>query len=158
MLKAVKFLIDNSNYSSYKEISREFQVSSSIISAFDKINDHPTEIKDLIKDRKIGLDGSTKLLTIKDLKKRTQIAKIVAGLTAFETRQIIEYAKKHPEITYNKCKDIILKSAPMERHIHVVVVPLEEKTFKDFEKKCKKKKMNLEDAANIAITNWLRRN
>ena len=155
--KAVRFLVDNSGYDSYKELSREFKISSSIISAFDKINDHPKEVINLIKLEKIGLDASTKLLTKKDLKKRAQMAKIVSGLTAFETRQVIDYSKKHPELSYQKCKEIVLKSAPIKRHIHVVVVPLEEKIFSDFEKKCKENHLVLEKGATLAIKDWLRR-
>jgi len=154
---AVKFLLDTPNYKNYGELAKEFQVSTSIISSFDKINDQPKEIIALIKEGKIGLDASTKLLTIKDHQKRIQMAKTVAGLTAFDTRHIIDYSKKHPKLSVQKCKEIVLKSHPIVKHTHVVVVPLDEKKFLQFEKKCKKNKMTLDEGASLAISNWIRR-
>lgn len=147
--KAVKFFKDQNK--SYKDIAKEFDISPSIIGSFYKMNKHPEEIKTLINDKKIGLDTSTKLFTIEDGKKRIEFAKIVAGLPAMESRYIIDYYKRAPELSAKKCREFVMKSKTKTREIHMLVVPLEDTEFSLLEKNAKKAKKTVDQFAKKCI-------
>jgi hypothetical protein len=142
-------------YGSARKVASVFDVSRTIIESFDKINDQPTEIKKLIEKRKILLDASTKLSSISDTKKRIELANAVAGLTAFDTRYIIDYWKKHPELSPEECKKIVFDSKPVTEEIHVIVAPLEAKQFDEFQRISRMKGLRLEEAAKIAVEEWI---
>jgi len=143
------------NYGSTKKLASEFDVSRPIIESFDKINDQPKEIKKLIEEGKVLLDASTKLSTISDITKRIELANAVAGLTAFDTRYVIDYWKKHPELSAEKCKRIVLDSKSITKEIHVLVIPLEAEQYNAFQLAAKTKGLKTEDAARLAIMEWL---
>lgn len=143
------------NHGSTKELASEFDVSRPIIESFDKINDQPKEIKKLIEEGKVLLDASTKLSTISDITKRIELANAVAGLTAFDTRHVIDYWKKHPELSAEKCKNVALDSKSVIKEIHVLVIPLGAEQYNAFQLVATTKGLKTEDAARSAIMEWL---
>ncbi len=153
--EAVRTLLESKEYKSSKELARKFGVSRPIIESFDKINDQPNEIKKLIAEGKILLDASTKLSSISDLHERVKLARAVAGLTAFDTRYIVDYCKKHPELTPEECKKAVLESKPLKKEIHMIVVPLEPEQFDEFNEVSMKSGLKLDEAAKIAIEEWI---
>ncbi len=148
-------LLKHDEYSSTKALAKAFGVSRSIIEAFDRILDQPPEIRKLIESGEVLLDTSTKLVSITDRRRRIEIAKQVAGETAFDARYIIDYAKKHPEITAKECKRIVFASKDSVTSVHVVVVPLDDQLFRRFQDQASSRKLRLEDAAKLAIEEWL---
>jgi hypothetical protein len=153
--EAVRLLKGDRKYESSKELARAFGVSRQIIESFDKINDQPKEIQKLIDDGKILLDASTKLASVSDIPRRLELARVVAGETAFDTRYIIDYAKKHPELSAKECKEEVFASKDVTRNLHVLVIPLEEELFRNLRLRAATKKMRLEQAAKLAIQEWL---
>jgi predicted nuclease with TOPRIM domain len=153
--EAVRLLLKNGEYKTSKKLAEAFDVSRQIVESFDKMNDQPKEIQKLIAEGKVLIDANTKLASIPDIKKRIEIAKLVAGLTAFETRDIIDYWKKHPELSPEKCKEVVLKSKTHTQEIHLIVVPLETSQFDDFQKVAKSKGVKIDEAARLAIEEWI---
>src|SRR5438046_1293615 len=90
--RAIRLLKSDGEYASTRRLANAFGVSRSIIEAFDRILDQPAEIKKLIAEDKILLDTSTKLASIANADRRVEVAKEVAGETAFDARYIIDYA------------------------------------------------------------------
>ena len=153
--EAVRILIKDEEYGSTRKVANAFKVSRPIIESFDKINDHPIEIKKLIEEEKILLDASTKLATISNIKKRIELANVVAGTTAFDTRYVIDYWKKHPELTAEESKQKALNSKSITSILHAVIIPLDENLFNKFQNLANKKNMKLEEAGNLAIQEWV---
>ena len=156
--KAVRYLLNNCEYSSRSELAKDFEISRPIIEAFDRINNQPTEIQQLIKKNKIGLDTSLKLLSIRDDKKRIKVAKAVVDLSSFDARYVIDFVKKRPDLSVEKCKQIVLASKIEQKKLNVLVIPLEEKIFLDFKKISNRKRQSIEDSAISAIQNWIKEN
>jgi hypothetical protein len=152
--EAVRTLLKSGQYKSTVELAKKHEVSRPIIESFDRINDQPKEIKSLIGEGKILLDASTKLCSIADLNKRVKVAKVVAGLSAFDTRYIIDYCKKHPELSAEECKRAVFESKPLKTEIHMVVVPLETEEFNKFHEAVLKKGWKLDEAGKVAINEW----
>jgi DNA-directed RNA polymerase subunit F len=153
--QAVRLLIQSKEYGSSRELAKAFGVSRSIIESFDKINDQPPEIQELIQQRRILLDANTKLMTIKDLARRSEIAKAVAGLSAFDTRYTIDYCRKHPELSPEECKKAVENSKVVTRETHILVTPLSSEQFKEFESISKKANLTIEEAVKVAILEWI---
>ncbi len=149
---AVETLLEDKEYDhNVKKLATDFRVTRQIIDEFRKVAKQPPEIKKLIEERKLGLDDSTKLSSIPDIKKRIEFAKAVQELSEYDVRSIIEYWKKHPELTVNEAKKIVLESKTVTRDVHAVVIPLEGELFEKFSKYARDKKIRLEDAAKLAI-------
>lgn len=153
--EAIRLLLKHGEYKSSKRLAEVFGVSRQIVESFDKMNDQPEEIRKLIAEGKILIDANTKLASIPDINKRIKIAKAVAGLTAFETRDIIDYWKKHPELSVEECKETVLKSKTLTKEIHLIIVPLENSQFDEFQKIAKNKGMKIDEAAILAIREWI---
>ena len=111
----------------------------------------------MIQERQILIDASTKLSSIPDLKRRVKFAKVVSGLSAFDTRYIIDYGKKHPDFSPEECKKAVIDSKTVIKDIHLVVVPLDGEQFDEFQKVTKEKALKIEEAAKIAIAEWVHR-
>ncbi len=153
--EAVHVLVEDEGYGAYKKLAKEFDVTRSDIASFDRMLKHPPAIKKLIEKGEILIDASTKLASIRDTSRRIELAKVVAGMSAFDTRYIIDYAKKHPELTAEECKKAVLGSKAITRELHAVVVPLEAELFIQFKNKADRKGLKLEEAAKIAVQSWL---
>ncbi len=153
--EAVRMLINDEEYGSIKEVAKVFNVSGEIIRSFYRILDQPKEIQKLIEEEKILLDTSTKLLSIKNLERRIEIANVVAGMSAFDSRDIIDYCKRHPTLSVEECKSVVLESKPIEIETHAILVPLEDALFEKFKNIAKSKNMNLFEAALVAIKKWV---
>ncbi|MCJ7456974.1 hypothetical protein MUP07_09605 [Candidatus Bathyarchaeota archaeon] len=153
--EAVRLL--RKKYGSTKKLAQAFDVSRPIIESFDRILDQPTAIKRLIAKDAILLDASTKLASIKDPHRRIELAKEIAGETAFDSRDIIDYAKKHPRGSAKECKRAVFASKEITRELHVIVLPLEDELFKGFKMAATTRKMRLEDAGKLAIREWVER-
>ncbi len=155
--EAIRLLKNDKKYGSSKKLAEAFGVTRQIIESFDGINDQPKEIRRYIDEGKILLDASTKLGSVSKIPRRLELARVVAGETAFDTRYIIDYAKKHPELSAIQCKQDVLASKDVTRNLHVLVIPLEDEVFNNLRSVAVSKKLRLEQAAKIAIKEWLGR-
>jgi hypothetical protein len=155
--EATRFLINNKEYGSVKKVADAFEISRQMIEAFDKINDQPEQIKKLIAEGKIGVDQSLKLSSVSDPKKRIELAKLVAGLNAKNTRFIIDYSKKHPELSIEEVKKAVAYPTLAQTSAHVVKVHLDSENFDKLITASKKMGLKVEEAGKIAIKEWLSR-
>ena len=152
---AVRLLKNAEEYGSTSKLAESFGVKRPTIESFDKMNDQPGEIKNLIQEGQIRIDSSTKLSSIPDLKKRVDMAKAVAGLSAKDTRQIIVYCKKHSNLSPEECKKAIADSKPLKKHVRSIVISLESKEYDAFLAASKAEGFKLEEAGRLAISQWI---
>jgi len=152
--EAVRLLANDKEYGSTSKLAESFGVKRPTIESFDKMNDQPDEIKNLIKEGKIRIDASTKLSSISDLKKRVYLARAVAGLSAEDTRNIINYSKKHPKLSSEECKKAIEDIKAKKSQIKSVKIPLENADYDAFLATSKKTGLKLEEAGKQAISEW----
>jgi hypothetical protein len=153
--KAVRLLINDKEYGSTSKLAESFHVKRPTIESFDRMNDQPEEIKNLIQEGQIRIDASTKLSSIPDLKRRVNFAKAVAELSAKDTRQIIDYCKKHPNLSPEECKKAIADSKPIKKQVQSIAISLESKEYEAFLAASKKAGLKLEEAGKLAISQWV---
>jgi len=153
--EAVHTLLNDEEYDSFSALKNEFKVSRQILQSFYKILEQPPEILKLINENKIKLDTNEKLSSIKNFEDRIKMANVVADLSAFDSRDIIDYWKRNKNLTPLECKKIVLDSKDVKRNIHVIMVPLEEDTYVALKNKAKINNIKVEDAAALAVEQWL---
>ena len=153
--EAVRLLVHDEEYGSFKKLAQDFKISRQILQSFYHILDQPKEIQELIEKGEILLDSSTKLTSIKNHQKRVEMARVVAGMSAFDARYIIDYWKKNPNLSPEECKQRVLESMPTIKETHLVVVPLNTELFNNFKNKANKKNLKVTDAALQAIQLWV---
>jgi uncharacterized short protein YbdD (DUF466 family) len=153
--EAVRLLINDKEYGSSSKVAESFGVKRQTIEAFEKMNDQPEEMKKMIQEGQILIDASTKLSSILDPQKRVKFAKVVAGLSAFDTRYVVDYYKKHPDLSPEECKKAVFDSKTVTNDIHLIVVPLDADQFDRFRSVSKRMGLKLEQAAKIALKEWV---
>jgi len=154
--RAVRLLLNNEYRGSSRRMARDYDVSRPIIESFNKVLDHPPEIRKLISQGKLLLDASTKLSTIPDIQKRIEFARAVAGMSAFDVRYVIDYWKKNPHLSAETCKKAVLESKAVERPIHFVGVALDDELFNALSKEALRRQLSRDDAVKMAIRRWLK--
>jgi hypothetical protein len=155
--EAARLLISDKEYGSVSILAKSFGVSRSTIESFDRIIDQPEEIKKLIQEDQIRIDACTKLSSIIDLKKRVDLAKTVAGLTAEETRRTIDYCKKHPELSPEDCKKAVINSKPAKKQVKSVTIHLKSEDYAAFTAASERAGLHPEEAGKQAISEWIKK-
>lgn len=120
------------------------------------MNEQPEEIKKLIEEGKIGIDASTKLSTIPDQRKRVELAKTVAGLSAEQTRQTIAYFRKHSNVSLNDCREAAINSKPTKKQVKSVTIRLKSEDYEAFIAASKKAGLHPAEAGKQAISEWMK--
>lgn len=154
--KACRFL--KKLYGSCAKVAEKVGVSSEIIREFDSLNDLPDEVQQMISTGNIKLDTGYRISTkIKGKNRQIDIARVVAGVDAFDARAIIEYAQKNPEMPVEEVKSRVLGSKTKREKIHLFILPLEEATFQMLKLHSIKLKVRPEKLIEEIIKDWLGR-
>ena len=138
---------------SIREAAKKLNISYELLRATLSILKLPDEVQKLVKNGDILSDAAQRINRIKDPRRQKEAAKIIAGLKSHEQREIIQYAKKFPKAKLTDFKKRIIKSRDVEK-LHVVIIPLEERTFNAVNMARKKQKITLEKALVNIIEQW----
>jgi len=145
-------------YGSYDAVAKEVGASAEIIREFDSLLDLPAEVKKLILSEKIGLDTGYRISRhIKDPKKQVEIGRAVSNLNAFDSRALIDYAKRNPNLSVEKCRQQVLKSKTVTEKLHIFVLPLPDEIFGKLETASKELKILPEDLVRKIVEDWLKK-
>ena len=145
-------LVRKSN--STKKTAEDLGVSYQLLRSILSILKLPTEVQKLVKSGKILSDAAYRINTIKDPSRQKEVAKIIADLKSHEQREIIQYAKKFPNAKLSDFKNRVIKPRDVEK-LHIIIVPLDEKTFNAVNMARKKKKITLEKALVSIVEQWV---
>ena len=149
---------------SHKEVAEKLGVSTELIRAILNLLVLPVEVQQLIKQGKILFDAAQRMNTIdpksKDEKQRKkrqiEVAKAITGLTSHEQREIIQYAKKYPNVSLSNFKKRVTTQLTKEK-IHVAIIPLSEESFRILQIESVRKKISLEKLILNIIDDWKKR-
>jgi hypothetical protein len=152
--QAARLLVNDDEYGSTSKLAKDFDVSRSIIEAFDKMNDQPPEIQELIEDGKIGIDTNPKLSSIADIKRRVAVANAIAGLRTKDAREIITKCKKDRNLEPEHCKNAVINAKSTEKPTKSLTISLELSEHSKFLEASKKAGLSAKEAAKQAISDW----
>ncbi|MGI0073783.1 MAG: hypothetical protein ACREA3_08225 [Nitrosotalea sp.] len=146
---------------SHKEVAEKLGVSTEIIRAVLSLLELPIEVQQLIKEGKILFDAAQRINTIdrkvRDVnrrkKRQIEVAKTIAGLPSHEQREIIQYAKKYPNVSLSNFKKRVTTSL-ITKKLHVAVIPLDDELFGILKRKSMQQKISLEKMILSIIDEW----
>ena len=107
---------------------------------------------------KIGLDTGYRISRdIEGPKRQIEIGEAATDLNAFDARALIDYAKRNPTLSIEKCKQRVLKSKTVTEKLHLFVLPFPEETFGKLKAAAKELKTTPEELIQKVVKDWLRR-
>ena len=113
------------------------------------------KIENLLQEREISLDVVPDLARIKNVEQREMVAEIVAGMNALDQRQIVRYAKRHPEASYEQFKERVLASKDVKEKIYMALLPFTENEYGRLKEESKKQKKSWDALCMDIIKDWL---
>jgi hypothetical protein len=114
------------------------------------------KIEKLLQERKISLDVVSDLAGIKNTERRDIVAETVAGMKlALDQRQVVSYAKRHPEAFYEQYKQRVLASKDVKEKIYMALLPFTEEEYERLKEESKKQKMSWDALCMKVIKDWL---
>jgi|APSaa5957512535_1039671.scaffolds.fasta_scaffold21451_2 hypothetical protein len=128
----------------FKKMSEFFHVSQYMLRQIDKINELDKNLKNLVKNGDLGIEGSYHLWRLSP-NNRTKAAKILSELNSEEIRVFMNIARKNKE----KSIEIWKKEFEQIRNekIQMIILPVEPELYKKLEKNAKKTKSTVHDYA-----------
>lgn len=97
----------------------------------------------------------TELAGIEDLERRDKIAEIIAGMNALDQKQVVRYAKRHPEASLEQFKHRVLASKDVKERIYMALLPLDEEEYRTLREESQKLKMAWDALCMKIIKDWL---
>lgn len=152
IVEVVSFLYKKYNKSA-KKVSRLLGKSVSYIYEHLKIQDAPTEIKEMLASRELRKEDVKRLMEVAadDKNKMLELAKEMKSLTAPEKTRLVEIGKKKPQI---KSKDLI-EEVRKPRIEEKVIVPLTPELLSALDSAVKAIGLSREEIARKALEDWL---
>ena len=153
--KACRYLFEL--YGSIDRVAKRIEISSEMIREFICIDHLPEEVKDLIRQGLIqGIDIPYRLSRIDNSQRQIEVAKTIIGLNSHTVRDVVEYARRHPEKSAEECKQEVLKAKGTTIELHVIPIKLSETILKSLENKAKNENKRLEDLIKSRIEDKLK--
>jgi len=113
------------------------------------------KIEKLLQEREISLDVVPDLAGIENVEQREMVAEIVAGMNALDQRQVVRYAKWHPEASYEQFKERVLASKDVKEKIYMALLPFTENEYGRLKEESKKQKKSWDALCMDIIKDWL---
>lgn len=157
----IKNLKENYDYSLQK-FENIFSIKSETIREILRLLELPEEIQNLIKKRKILMDAAQRLAGIKNYKVQIKVAEIISDEISHVARDIIQYAKKNPNISMKdlkKYKENVLKSKGKSINIelHFLAFPISKEIYEKLKTISKKRKVSIERIAAQIIEDKIKK-
>lgn len=157
--RALQFLKSLPHYGSNAKVGEKLNVSGEIVREFLVLLQLPEGIQELIDQRKIGLDQGRKLWRLG--RDRPELLHDAAGamadLSAIESRHLIDYMLKHPELSATEAKrQLLATQTQTEREFHVIAL-LSEEQYRRLERRARGRKTSTSDLVTSIIAQWLDR-
>jgi hypothetical protein len=111
-------------YGSIRKTADRLSVSYELIRSILKLLTLPDEVKNLIKENQILFDAGQRISRIREKERQIEAARAIAGLPAHSAREILQYAKKHPQAPLKDFRKRVISGGDKVERIHVVIIPL----------------------------------
>lgn len=148
-----KLLTDH--YGSVKEVANKLGVHYEIIRSILKLLTLPEEVKELIENNLILFDVGQRIARIKDKETQTKVAKAVVGLSNYDAREVIQYAKKFPQASIKDFKKRILNSKNKSEKINLAIIPLKEEIYTLLKEYSQKENISPEKLILRIVNQWI---
>lgn len=134
-------------FNSYEKVAERTNTSSELVRSVVRLLKLPDEVKQLVKERKIGMDIAQKITRIENPKDQIMVAKQIVGLSSHDARSLVEFAKRNPKASasdYENHKVRLFGAKRKKKEVHITIIPLEGELYRKLKEKADKEKMSPE--------------
>lgn len=144
-------------YGTNDEVASKVGVSRTMIQQFDRIAALANPVKEMIKKGELGMLAVDKAYRISTLPQKTQlaVARVVADLPEKETRFIITYAKRNPDLPAEEYRKRILESKTVTKERHLILCLVDDETYDRLNAAAKRSKVSVEKIVKRYIDSGL---
>jgi hypothetical protein len=119
--------------------------------------DLPESVQGLLAERRLNLEQGRRLWQL--AKTRPNIvddaAQAMLGMTAMDARHLVEYLRKHPELSVEQAKQQLIDSKTITvREFHVVAM-LAEAQYRSLEREARRRRTSVNRLVTDVVTEWL---
>lgn len=147
-------------YGSTTAVSKKLSIANSMVNSIIKLLKLTKKNKQLVRERKILQDTGEKLAGLEDINLQNMVGDLVIGLSNYDARELIDYAKKYPKSSLKdleEFKNRINKSKSSKEKLFVTIVPFDEEHFFMLKKEASKRNVSLEELSKRIIKEWIER-
>ena len=141
---------------SVRQVAEAFGVSVQQIVEFNRLLDLPIEVQDFFRSDHTGVSKWYELSKVPDYKRQIEVAPHIKKLSIHDTRAIVDYARRHPDIPTETAVQRVLESKKSVKRVHVMVVGFDEATFIQLKNESTKQNVRTEDLASALVKQGLR--
>lgn len=153
--KATRFKVRQ--WRSIRKVAEAFGVSAEQVREFNSLLDLPPDVQELFAGDRTGVSKWYEVSKIPDPRKQSEVGKFVVNLGVTDTRAIVDYVKRYPELPVEACVQRVMESKTVKEDIHIIVVPLSQATFHNLDRESRKLNMPVEELASKLIEEALKR-
>jgi len=159
--RALRYFRNLPKYKSNKEVGQIFGVSGEIVGEFLSYFKLPEAVQRLFEERKLTqLEQVRRLSQLKRkypdvLETIVNAAHELSGLKSHDTRYVIEYMLRHPEITAQQAREIISRSKTKIEHEYYVMTLLTGDEYKMLRGEALKRNISENALASEIVKDWL---
>ena len=142
-------------YRSVHDLAEKLGVSDHLVRSIMSLLNLPRDVQKMVREGKILYDAAYRLNTLTTPAKQVQVAKVIGGLPSHVQREIIQYAKSHPDadlLDYQK--RLVITPAAKER-IHLIVVPVETSEFAQLRRLSERNRKSIQDIVLEAVREFV---
>ena len=142
-----------------KEIAKKAGCSEQTIRQILKLNELTEENKRRVLEGKILMDAAYRLAGIRDKELQNIVGKLIENMNSHDQREIIQYAKKHPEASLTLLREFkrkVLESKPTFREINIVILAFENELYDELKRRAKKKGVTLNKLIVNILEKWIK--
>lgn len=129
---------------SYEDVAKLYNVSSTMVAQFDKLNLLPVNVQKLLDEEKLGIDQGYRISFLPK-EKQAAAAHVSVNLSAHDTRHLVEILKSNPTISVNEAKERLQKAKTVIEKMHLLPLMMSHDTFADLKKIASTAGQNPED-------------
>jgi len=116
-------------YRTQEEVAKKTDLSREMVREFLQILNLPSDIKNLIKLRKIdSVDKAYRLSKVKDQTSLNTIVNRLSSLQTHDVRDVVSTTEENAGISIDSATDVVLKSKP--KNLHVFILDLSDNDYK----------------------------
>jgi len=142
-------------YGSAKMVAEKLGVHYEIIRSLLKLLMLPEEVKQLIRNNQILFDVGQRIARLEDKDTQIRVAKAVVGLPNHDAREVIQFARKYPNVPLDDFKKRVVDSKGKVEKLYLAIIPLKEPTYELLKKIGKKDNLSLEKLILKIVNQWL---
>lgn len=155
--KALQYIKDLPEYGSNGKVGRAVGVSGEIVREFLTLLRLPEPVQRLFDSSQLKLEHGRRLSQLASRRPDlvTEVARAMTGLTAMDSRHLVEYILKHPNLSVSEAKKRLLASKTVtEREFHVIAI-LTDEQYRGLAQEARKRKVSVDVLVTSIVQSWL---